>query len=222
MQSLIDLYKQGEVLHHAYFVVSHKVEEAVEKLKKFFKESVGIETEGNPDFHHLKFDTMTVDDARGISEKEMVKNLGDGRKVFLIETDFMTEEAQNSLLKIFEEPREGTHFFIVSPQEVILPTLKSRMQVISHDTEETEGESVVDLPLSARMEKVKEIAEAIADEEETKQGAIAFVNGIEKELYARGVEKESKSLEACESARQALFDRGAPVKMILENLMLVI
>jgi DNA polymerase III delta prime subunit len=168
----------------------------------------------------MKFDTMTVDDARGISEKEMMKNLGDGRKVFLVETDFMTEEAQNSLLKIFEEPREGTHFFIVSPQEVILPTLKSRMHVLKHDAEEGAGESVIDLSMAERMEKVKEIVEAIADEEETKQSAIAFVNGIEKELYARGVEKESKSLEACEAARQALFDRGAPVKMILENLML--
>ena len=69
---------------------------------------------------------------------------------------------------------------------------------------------------------VKEIVDGIADEQKTKQDAIDFLNQIESELHTTGVLKSAKSLEICESARASLYDRGAPVKMILENLVLSI
>lgn len=222
MQSLIDLYKNSDNIHHAYLFVSHKVEETISKLKHFLENIVGVKTSGNPDFWHGKFETLTIDDARAIVESESRKNISGGRKIFIIETDFITEEAQNSLLKVFEEPTAGTHFFIVSPQDMLLPTLRSRMQVISHDLDEELGGSVLKLPIASRLALVKEITEAISDEEKTKQDAITFLNQIEKELYAAGVEKSAKSLEICELTRKALYDRGAPIKMILENLVLSI
>ena len=55
-----------------------------------------------------------------------------GKKIFIIETGFFTREAQNSLLKVFEEePTEGTHFFVFTPSaETLLPTLRSRMVIL--------------------------------------------------------------------------------------------
>ena len=64
----------------------------------------------------------------------------------------------------------------------------------------------------------------------TKQDAISLLNQIERELhessFAEATEdkerltKNAKALEACALARIALYDRGAPIKMILENVML--
>ncbi len=222
MHQLIELYKQGETLHHAYLFVGHKAEEIVQKLKHFLEEKVGVKTSGNPDVLHNKYETFTIDDARSIAASESLKSVGGGRKIFIIETDSMTEEAQNSLLKIFEEPSLGTHFFVVTPQDIILPTLRSRMQVIFHDTNEEKRKSILKLSLAERVQLVRELVEGISDEEKTKQDAIIFLNNVEKELYDLGVEKNAKSLEICDLTRKALYDRGAPVKMILENLMLQI
>lgn len=219
MHQLVELYHSKQ-LHHAYFVVSHKVDEAVSKLKHFLEETVGIKTSGNPDLWHGKFQTLTVDDARNIIESESRKNISGNKKIFIIETDMMTEEAQNALLKAFEEPTPGTHFFVVSPQDVLLPTLRSRMQVIFHDTEGKKSDSILKLSIADRLALVKEITEGISDEEKTKQDAISLLNQIETELYKGGVEKNAKGLEVCELTRKSLYDRGAPVKMILENLVL--
>jgi DNA polymerase III delta prime subunit len=222
MQALIDLYKNSEHLHHAYFFVEHKVGEFVDKLKNFLEEMVGIKTSSNPDFWHGEYETLTIDDARMITESSSRRDFANGRKVFIIQANFITEEAQNALLKVFEEPTPGTHFFIISPQDMLLPTLRSRVMVIAGTTEETENESILDLKMNERLAKVKEITEAISDEESTKQDAIIFLNRIEKELHTKGIEKSAKALEICELARTSLYDRGAPVKIILENVMLSI
>src|SRR5579864_4048086 len=111
MQPLIDLYKNSESLHHAYFFVTHKVKETISELKDFLEEHLGIKTQGNPDFQHLEFRTLTIDEARRVAEAQERKDFSARRKIFIIETDFITEEAQNALLKVFEEPTAGTHFF---------------------------------------------------------------------------------------------------------------
>lgn len=230
MHSFLEMYKHSDSLHHAYYFVEHKLEEGVDKLKHFIENTIGIKTTGNPDFSHRKYENFTIDDARQIidssSRKSLTPNLDIGcpsRKMYIIETDFITEEAQNALLKVFEEPTEGTHFFIISPQDVILPTLRSRMQVFIGEMNSISiSKTIFEMDLKERFEVVKEITEAIKDEEKTKQDAISFLNGVERELYEDGVEKNFEKLKVCESTREALYDRGAPVKIILENLVLSI
>ncbi|TSC70941.1 MAG: Uncharacterized protein CEO12_66 [Parcubacteria group bacterium Gr01-1014_46] len=222
MSHILELYKNSDSLHHAYYFVEHKVEEAVHKLKEFLEKKFSIKTTGNPDFFHRKYENFTIDDARGITQGESRKDFSGGRKIFIIEANFITEEAQNALLKVFEEPTAGTHFFIISPQDILLPTLRSRMQVFVSETLNSVSKTFLDMNLKERLEAVKEITEGIKDEEMTKQDAISLLNQIEKELYEKGVEKFSAELKACESARDSLYDRGAPIKIILENLVLSI
>ncbi|OHA97223.1 MAG: hypothetical protein A3E32_01055, partial [Candidatus Zambryskibacteria bacterium RIFCSPHIGHO2_12_FULL_38_37] len=250
----IDLYKNSGDLHHAYFFVGHKVDEVVSKLKHFLENIVGIKTSGNPDFSHQQFKTLMIEDARTIASAQERKSFIQGstlysnnldtpcpsKKIFIIQADFITEEAQNALLKVFEEPTAGTHFFIISPQDILLPTLRSRMQVIpislgvgDEVTHSPSVSGILDMKLSERLAKVKEITDAIKDNDpllpeatawqrKTKQDAITLLNQIERELYEKGTEKNSKGLKICEHARTSLYDRGAPVKMILEHVMLTI
>lgn len=220
MKAFIDLYKNSENLHHAYFFVEHDVDKFFNELKKFFEETLGVLTSGNPDFWHGVFGTLTVDDAKAITSNSARKDFSGGRKVFVIQAEFITEEAQNALLKVFEEPTPGTHFFIISPQDMLLPTLRSRMMIMGGGEREIKTESILALSLAERLTRVKKVVDAISDEESTKQDAIILLNQIEKELYVLGTEKKGRELKICAEARNALYDRGAPVKMILEHVML--
>lgn len=221
MHSFLEIYKNSDSLHHAYYFVEHKTEEAIHKLKSFLEKTLGIETKGNPDFSHTKHETFSIEDARYLAESESRKNIDGKKKVFIIETNFITEEAQNALLKVFEEPTEHTHFFIVSPQDIILPTLRSRLMVFEGQNSDASDENnILKMSLKDRLDYVKNLTEEIKDEEGTKQDAIAMVNQIEKKLYEEGVEKNIDKIKACETARRSLYNRGAPVKMILENLIL--
>ncbi len=220
MDSLTNSYNQTKNLHHAYFLVGDK-NQLTKDLIFFLENSVGISTNGNPDFWVGVFDNMTIDDARNITLSSERMDFSGGKKVFIIQTDFIGLEAQNSLLKVFEEPTSGTHFFIISPQDLVLPTLRSRMQVIYFgNNDHKKRESILNLKLKERLDKVKELTEGISDEENTKQDAISLLNQIELELYEKGVEKSLTGLQICDLARASLYDRGAPIKMILENVMI--
>lgn len=223
MEQLVASFGQSGTLHHAYFVVGDS--SVLPPLTNFLEKEVQIKTQGNPDFWHGKFATFTIDNARSLAFSQEAKEFAGGKKIFIIEADFITEEAQNALLKVFEEPTAGTHFFIISPQDTLLPTLRSRVQMIFHTNTVKDSplqNSILKLTLAERILKVKEITEGIADEEKTKQDAIAFLNNIERELYDRGVEKSAEALAITESARQSLYARGTPVKMVLEHVMLTI
>lgn len=220
MHSFIEMYKNSGSLHHAYYFVEHELETAVKNIKNFLSEVVGLQVQGNPDFFHKKYENFTVDDASHLSKSESRKDLGGDKKIFIIETDFITEEAQNALLKVFEEPTPGTHFFIISPQDILLPTLRSRMQVYVSVSGDESFQSILSKNLKEKMDIVKEITDGIKDEEKTKQDAISFLNQVEKELYVDGVEKNADKLNVCVETRASLYDRGAPIKMILENLVL--
>ena len=156
------LHLDSKNLHHACFLVGD-TEAIFLKLKNFLEKRVGIKTSGNPDFWSGKFKTLTIDEARAIAElqerKSFVgKSLGSEAskwrgKIFVIQADFITEEAQNSLLKVFEEPTSGTHFFIISPQDILLPTLRSRMQIIFHSEMSSTRLDILGMKMNERLEK---------------------------------------------------------------------
>ena len=229
MEQLESSYKNGGHLHHAYFLVGQG-EVILAKLRNFLEKSVRVKTSGNPDFWYGQFKTFTISQARQIADAQERKGFIDSawrqgfqmKKIFVIQAEIITEEAQNALLKVFEEPTVGTHFFIISPQDIILPTLRSRMQVISSREVSKTDFDIMGMGMKERLERVKEITDAISDEDKTKQDAISLLNQIETELYEKGIEKSAKALKTCQLARESLYDRGAPVKMILENLILSI
>lgn len=210
-----------ENLHHANLLVGDNFH--LDLLKESISNIFSLEVSGNPDFHVLEYDTLTIDLARDLAEISQRKDFGGNRKIFILQINIITEEAQNALLKIFEEPTEGTYFFILMPQDILLPTFRSRLEVIKLESpEENKLTSILKKSFSDRLALVKEITDGISDEEKTKQDAVSLLNQVESELYKDGHEKNLSKLKVCELTRASLYDRGAPVKMILENLMLSI
>lgn len=73
--------------------------------------------------------TITVEQIRGLRTHAQTSPMQGKKKIYLIEeADSMTVAAQNALLKVLEEPRGDTHFFLLTDQFThLLPTIRSRV-----------------------------------------------------------------------------------------------
>ncbi len=75
---------------------------------------------------------LTVSQAREIKEKISKKSWGDKGQVFVInEIQYLNEEAGNALLKVLEDPAQGSIILLLADHEKnILPTILSRCQKV--------------------------------------------------------------------------------------------
>ncbi len=209
--------------HHAYFI--HSVKDAAHKLKEFLQKEFHIEHHQNPDFYHEKFESLGIDESRKIKENHLSRSFVEGNKrIFIIEANGITHEAQNSLLKIFEEPNENSHFFLIMPSaEVLLSTLRSRLQIIGNREENTsllEAQAFLRLSKKDKVTFVDELAKKISDEEATKADAQEFLAALEIVLYKDGPEKNINALKAIIKARDYMNDRSPSIKQLLESVAL--
>ncbi len=209
--------------HHAYFI--HSFKDAAQHLKEFLKEKFKIGHDRNPDFFHEKFESLGIEDSRRIKELHLSKSFSkDGKKIFIIEASNITNEAQNALLKIFEEPNENSHFFLVMPSShALLPTLKSRLYILKSQNHEVldqdlfnEVEKFLKLSKKDKIAYVDDIAKDISDEKLDKSNAQEFLAALEVVLYKQKGIETANTLKAILKARDYLNDRSASVKQLLE------
>ncbi len=94
------------------------------------KSCIEFKTYNNPDFSILEpeSNSIKIDEIRELTKKIYEKPVVSTKKVYIInDSEYMTKEAQNSLLKTLEEPPEYvTIILIVSNENLFLPTIKSR------------------------------------------------------------------------------------------------
>lgn len=82
-----------------------------------------------------------IDAVRGV-RGEAVKspNEADAKVFLLLDVEEMTVQAQNALLKLIEEPPAGVHFLLVAEnRQRMLPTILSRVAVVTMQTPSAEG-----------------------------------------------------------------------------------
>jgi hypothetical protein len=206
--------------HHAYFI--HAFNDSVKHLKEYLKEKFHINHEQNPDVYHEKFDVLGIDHSRMIKEKHSSKSFASaGKRIYIIETTNITNEAQNALLKVFEEPNADTHFFLVMPSiSTLLPTLVSRLQIVETDSSDSiqlsEAEKFLKLSKKDKVTYVDELAKDLSDEKISKGEVVDFLNSLESVLYSRGLEKNAEGIKAILTARDYINDRSPSVKQLLE------
>ncbi len=218
-----------DYMHHA-FVIEGGEEEGIEAALAWVKENLKIEARANPDVITLRYGLLSVEDARKVGEVASQAPFTGDKKVVIIAAGRAYHEAQNALLKVFEEPPQGTYLFLILPSlGNLLPTLRSRVVVLArsvkHRVFDTSG--VVEEFAKASKEKRSAIIKRLTsgkDEDERRENreeAIALLNGIES-IAAGDVQKHAELLNDISILRKHLYDRSAPVKMILEHISLVI
>lgn len=219
--------------HHAY-VIEAGVEEGVERALAWTKDELSLEVKANPDVIVLRYGLFSVDDARRVNEIAIQAPLRGDKKVIIIAVTRAYHEAQNSLLKLFEEPTPGTHLFLVLPTlGGLLPTLLSRVSVLDapHTQRAIPEEALlfVEASREKRSAQIKKLSTGKDEDErrENRDRVLAIVNGIEAVAYARFRRSQASSgvatlLNDIATLRGFLHDRSAPVRMILEHLSLII
>ncbi len=216
-------------LHHAYGIEAPR-EEGVERAKAWAREHLGVRIEANPDVVVHESSLLTVEEARGLAAEAAGVGWAGSSRVIIVAASRAYHEAQNALLKLFEEPPPGTTLFLILPSfGTLLPTLRSRLEIISTQYVAPVSDEARDFVKASREKRtaiIKKLTSGTDEESrrENREAALALVNGVEA-LASGSREKlveQCALLEDIATLRGYLTDRGAPVKQILEHLSLVI
>jgi hypothetical protein len=203
-------------------------------LFSFFEE-IKIKTSGNPDFFHAFFDNFKIEDAFNLrllgNEKSVT---ADSKKIIILCINRFSLDAQNVLLKLFEEPILDTHFFIVTPDtDSLFKTFVSRFYLIKDqnksEKDEKLAENFLTMSLQNRLDFIKNELLDKETEEETEgevgnfsesnqTRALRFLNSLESVLSKKDVKKEPDYFEQIFKVREFLRQPGSSVKMLLESI----
>ena len=218
----------GNLSHHAYALVG---EDSVRlSLLSFLQREQGVSMQGNPDLFVRKYDVLTIDDARSLKDAHAKRPFADnGRTFFVLEIDSITHEAQNALLKMFEEPNEYARFFLVIPsEELLLPTLRSRLFMMHPRGASGQGSKgspwdIAGFLGSSPAERIAftdKLAADISDGKKLKTDALGFCAALSWHLRADGIEKNAGVLAAVAQTESYLRDRAPSIKQLLEHVAL--
>ena len=198
--------------HHAYLIIGSKEAGLHHSLKLF---SI-TDAHNDPDVHFLSYEVLGIDDARLLQRWAYQKPVNAQKRYFVITCDGMTHETQNALLKLFEEPPETSAFALVlSHEEQILPTLRSRFSVVYAARAEVHTAHAAAFLALSYAQRIEEISRRLKEKE---SGWVSLLlNNLEAYLYAS---RDIHGLRAVLFVRKYIDRRGASVKMLLENLAL--
>ncbi|OGI58088.1 hypothetical protein A3C60_00290 [Candidatus Nomurabacteria bacterium RIFCSPHIGHO2_02_FULL_37_45] len=228
-------------LHHAY-LIEGKREEIIPEILVFMK-SLGINTSGNnSDFCHIAVDSFKIEDARFLKFFGVEKGFTSQKKIFIISANSFLLEAQNSLLKIFEEPIENTHFFVIVPDiNSLLKTLVSRFYLISTKSDPQKGtkdaEEFIVMSLKNRIDFIKELLKENEEKDEkeneivvldsARSKALKFLNEVELALHQQVMLKGTFDTHIdffshILKVREFLRMPGSSTKSLMESVALII
>ncbi|TSC83414.1 MAG: DNA polymerase III subunit delta' [Parcubacteria group bacterium Gr01-1014_17] len=185
---------------------------------------------GSPDCIALSVPSFGINDAHEMRRWAANRAIDGDKKFFILGADTLTPDAQNAFLKVFEEPPPDTHFFLlVKTADFLIPTLRSRVEVVSAQ-KVSEVNTVKDATdfLASSVEKrlayAEKIAKSLKDEKMTRGEAAAFVSALLSTERGNGAfpRAKARALENLLRAEQYAHDRSASFKLLLDHLALVL
>jgi DNA polymerase III delta prime subunit len=216
------------------FVIEAEAEEGIVVAEDWAKKELGMRPRANPDVIVLRYGLFSVEDARRVYDIAGQAPFEGDFKVVIIAASRAYHEAQNALLKVFEEPPPGTYLFLILPSlGGLLPTLRSRVQELSTTSSagtvrNEEAQKFMSATGEKRSAMIKKLTSGSDEDErrENREEAISILNGVEAAAYELLKRKNNKEIVSLLSdiatLRGHLYDRSAPVRMILEHLSLTI
>ncbi len=198
-------------LHHAYLIEGDSATILPEVLE-FVSDNEIIQ---------INLDTFKIDDARNLKSLSIERGYNDRKKFYIISVNSFLLEAQNALLKMFEEPIENTHFIVVVPDvSALLPTFVSRFYSIysKQNLDIKEAEQFIAMPALKRVEWIKGL---LADEDLARARASKFLNALEIAVHNKKVIDPDLFHHVFE-VREFLRMPGTSVKSLMESVALVV
>lgn len=217
--------------HHAYFFAGD-TEKGIEKALAYGKEELGLVAINNPNVVVFRYGLFSVDDARRVIRMAGQASMGGDQKLIIVAVERIFHEAQNALLKLFEEPPIGTTLVLVVPSAgILLATLRSRLVALGKQKIQVSEEATAFLAAEAG-EREKVIAKLLdrtkSDKDEEKQAArgeaLRLVEGLAGAAYLswqkKGSEDTKLFMHDLERFIPILHERSAPLKLIFEHILL--
>lgn len=177
--------------------------------------------ENNPDLKIIERiktkKSIGIEEVRPISGFLKIKPLGQKKIVIIKEANLLTTEAQNSLLKILEEPPVYSQIFLESETiENLLPTILSRCQKIKvgemPEDSTTFEVNFLDLPLGERFDYCETLSKLEKDE------VISYLTWVLK-TYNNSEKKEKiENLNLLLTTIENLSKFNLNTRLALENL----
>lgn len=202
--------------HHAYLLLGAS-DKSLESLLSWFEEA-GIREGAYPDLSVEDYKQFGIKEAQELKSRQSKKPLSVAR-YFILSFSSATPEAQNALLKTFEEPSSDTYFILLAPAGVsLLPTFLSRFRVITLEDKSRKLE-FLGLETAERLSLVEEMVK-----EGGKKKAHLLLDSLEKEteknLRKEAKDKWSAAAETVLASRRFLSNPRANLRLILEHLAL--
>ena len=204
-------------LHHANIILSN--ESPLERLEEILNREISFNTKGNPDFLLLEEEYFGIDSARFLETWSIGRPLAGSSKVCVILSRSINFEAQNAMLKMLEEPKDGTYFFLVLESiGSVLPTLLSRVEVMDLlDKREVsvKAQKFLDDSISERLSTIRSLYKNV-DKSKMKD----FIVGLEALSSKKNLNFSQK--RNILRAKIYSMQRGSSQKMLLEWLACVL
>ena len=231
--------------HHAYCLVGDRQAILVE-LKKELLEKLDFDATGHPDFCLREYDLLKLhpkdDGDYNIVLEEITLPAQNfpikaKYKIIVIMADGINVNAQNSLLKFFEEPTVNTKIFLILPTATrLLPTILSRLVVLDVNSSETAEPDENELfntkkfikgSIADRLEQVNAILKARTDEEISRGDISSFLRSLLKISFQKVKEKKYTGkdlswLSELEKNCRYSEDPSSSFKMILEYIAIIL
>jgi DNA polymerase III delta prime subunit len=217
--------------HHAYLLTGDS-EAGIASALGFTERELGLTASGNPDVVVLRYGLFSVEEARTFQDAVMRAPVRGKTKVIIVSATRFFYQAQNALLKTFEEPPQGTVLILVVPTEgILLPTMRSRLVALPGHELANGKDGITEEFLSAGKEaREKLIAKLLdrtkSDKDDEKAAArseaVALIEGLTKAAYRAHQESPNPSLAAFLSDLDAftpmMHDTSTPLKIIFEHI----
>lgn len=226
MQALTDTLQNSGNISHAY-IVEGDADPAVAAICAFCEGELLCPVAGNPDFIVERYDTLLVDDAVSLRDRQSMVTSGEGRQIIVASFRNATRDAQNALLKVLEEPAERTHFFLVVPYaSLLLPTVRSRAVLIRFGGA---GEAELATPwlkaaVGKRMALAEKLAKDIRDEKKTRADGLSLLDALERALapQVHANPGAARAARAVLAVKRRWNHHGSSPKLLLESVALAL
>lgn len=173
------------------------------------------------DVSHRIAEQFGVSDARTLVADAAGRPVAAPVRSFVLWCDTMTREAQNALLKLFEDPPEQCVFYLMVPHESrLIPTLRSRLIRYMPDAAVMESDAAtlfLDRPYADRLAAIASLQKA-----KDSAGMVALGDALAAHIAARPEQYGVDAVREAGLVLAYLRTKGGSKKMLLEHLALSI